>query len=262
MKIHRIQSIILRHFYELRRNFDRVTDMVYWPILDVMVWGFFTVYLAKNETLGTSIVQFLLGATVLWSVFYSFQRDMAVGFLDELWSRNLLNLFATPLSILEYITGLIIINIAKVCVGFFFAAGLALILYSFNIFPFALQLLPYFFNLLFFGLSLGIGITALIFRYTTKVQGFAWSFSGLLQPVSCVFYPLSTLPVFMQKIAWFLPTTHIFEGMRQILAHHGFSFPHFWWGFGLNILYFLFSLFLFRFIFDAAKKRGLLVKLD
>ncbi len=262
MKAYRIKAVIRRHLYEARRNFDRIAEIAYWPVLDVIIWGFLTVYLRENNFLGPTLVNFLLGATILWGTFFSFQRDLALGFLNELWARNLLNLFSTPLTVLEYLIGLVTVNFFKMLIGFFVASLLALAFYSFNIFPFALPFLPYFFNLMFFALAVGIFITACIFRYTTKIQTLAWSFAGLLQPISCVFYPLSTLPPILQSIAWFLPATHSFEGMRQILADGGFSYLHFWWGLGFNMVYFIAAVLFFAKIFEVVKKRGLLVKLE
>src|SRR3989344_9624820 len=223
MRLHRIGAIMLRHAYEMRRNFDRMVDIVYWPILDLVVWGFITLYLTQTEVAGSALVSFLLGAVILWGIFYAFQRDLAMGFLEELWSRNLISLFSTPLTVREYLLGLISLNVIKVVVIFTVTSLLALLFYTFNIFPFLIYFLPYVLNLLLFGLALGIIINGLIVRYSTRIQTLAWSFAGLLQPVSCVFYPLSSLPPFLQSIAWFLPTTHAFEGLRQILSGGGFS---------------------------------------
>ncbi|MGO9606286.1 MAG: ABC transporter permease [Candidatus Binataceae bacterium] len=262
MKPHRIMAVIVRHTYEARRNVDRITDMVYWPVLDIIMWGFFTTYLGRGIGMQPDIIKFLLGATILWGMFYSFQRDMAVGFLDELWSRNLINLFSTPLTVWEYITGLICVNLAKTMVGVGAASLLAWAAYHFDIFPWVPALVPYLMNLVLFAFALGILITGLIFRYTTRIQGLAWSFAGLLTPVSCVLYPLKSLPRWLQAIAWMLPTTHSFEGMRQAMAGHGFSRTHFWWGLGLNVMYFAIALTIFRVVFASAKMRGLLVKLE
>ncbi len=262
MKYHRVAAVMMRHAYEARRNVDRITDMIYWPVLDIIVWGFFTIYLARGARLGPSIASFLLGAAILWGMFYAFQRDMAVGFLDELWSRNLINLFSTPLTVGEYLCGLVIVNLFKVAVGVGCAASIAWACYAFDIFPLMPAFVPYIVNLMLFGLALGVVITGLIFRYTTRIQGLAWSFAGLLQPVSCVFYPLSALPRWLRAIAWALPTTHAFEGMRQILAGGGFSPLHFWWATGLNAAYFALSVVFFRWIFEAARSRGLLVKVE
>jgi len=262
MKSHRIVAVIVRHAYEARRNIDRITDMVYWPLLDILMWGFFTTYLGRGVGMGPNVINVLLGATILWGMFYSFQRDMAVGFLDELWSRNLINLFSTPLTINEYITGLICVNLAKTMVGVAGAAMLAWAAYHFNIFPWVPVLLPYLLNLMLFAFALGILITGLIFLYTTRIQGLAWSFAGLLGPISCVLYPLKSLPRWLRGVAWMLPTTHSFEGMRQAMAGGGFSPYHFWWAMGLNAIYFALAIGTFRVVFAAAKARGLLVKLE
>lgn len=262
MNTQRIFAIITRHYFEAIHNFDRIADMIYWPVLDVIVWGFLTIYLSRSSFVGPTVVNFLLGATILWGVFFALHRDMAMGFLDELWSRNLLNLFSSPLSIWEYITGLIIINFVKMSIGFLAASLLAWAVYAFDIFPRAFQLLPYFVNLMIFGLALGIFITGLIFRYTTKVQVLAWSIPALLQPISCVFYPLSTLPKFLQDVAWFLPTTHVFEGMRGVLGTGVFSISQFWWGLILNIIYIVLAILFFDKIFRISKDRGLIVKLE
>src|ERR1700728_1323416 len=117
MKPYRISAVILRHVYEVRRNANHITYMVYWPVVNIAVWGFFTLYLRHGDRLRPGVISCLLGAVILWGLFNAFQRDMAVGFLEELWSRNLVSLFASPLTIAEYITGLVIINIAKTIVS-------------------------------------------------------------------------------------------------------------------------------------------------
>ncbi len=262
MKIHRINAVIVRHLYEARRNLDRVTDTIWWRVLDIIMWGFFTIYLAHSSRLQPTVVSCLLGAVILWGTFYGFQRDMAVGFIDELWCRNLINLFSTPLTLSEYMVGLIGVSLLKVMVAVCAASAVAWAAYSFNIVPWMPMFIPYIANLLFFALAIGIAITGLIFRYTTKIQTVAWSFAGLLMPASCVMYPMSSLPKWMRAIAWILPTAHSFEGMRQVLAGRGFSPQHFWWGAGLNAIYFVLAMGFFGWIFQQARTRGLLVKMD
>jgi ABC-2 type transport system permease protein len=262
MKWHRIRAIMLRHTYEVRRNLNKVSDSVLFPVLSILMWGLFTLYLSHDHRMQSSIVGLLLGAAILWGVFFSFQRDVAVGFLDELWSRNLVNIFSTPLSVSEYLTGLIIVNLIRAMVGMLAVSLVAWLCYSFDIFPSLLAFVPYLLNLVLFALALGVVITGLIFRYTTRIQGFAWSFASLLMPVSCVFYPLSSLPHWLQPVAWALPTTHAFEGMRAALSGAAFSTVHFEWGLGLNAIYFVFAFFFFRWIFESARARGLLVKIE
>jgi ABC-2 type transport system permease protein len=262
MKRYRIKAVILRHAYEVRHNGNHIANMIYWPVVNVVLWGFFTIYLRRGDNLRPGIVSCLLGAVILWGLFNAFQRDMAVGFLDELWSRNLVNLFASPLSISEYLTGLIAINLIKATIGMLAEALIAWIFYHYDIFPMLPVFVPFILNLALFALAVGIAVTGLILRYTTKFQTMAWSVAGLLMPLSCVFYPLKSLPGFLRPVAWILPTTHSFEGMRQAIERGGFSSSHFQLGLELNLVYFILAALFFRRMFESARSRGLLVKLD
>jgi ABC-2 type transport system permease protein len=236
--------------------------MLYWPVQNIVVWGFFTVYLARDNHLQPGVVSFFLGAAILWGMFYAFQRDLATGFLEELWSRNLVNLFSTPLSISEYLTGLIIVTLLKAMIGMLAAGLTAWVCYAYNIFPQFAELIPFMLNLSLFALATGVMIIGLIVRYTTRIQTLAWSFAGLLMPFSCVFYPLSSLPEYLHPIAWVLPTTHSFEGMRQAIAGRGFSMLHFGWGITLDAIYYALAILIFHKMFESACSRGLLVKLE
>jgi len=260
MKFHRVAAVISRQIYELRRNPGQITNMIYWPIVNIAVWGFFTLYLAQGDHLVPSLLNCLLGAAILWGFFNAFQRDMALGFLEELWSRNLVNLFASPLSISEYVTGLVVVSLIKTFVSVGVMATITWAFYRYNIAPDLILLVPFMLVLGLAAGALGIVVTGLIFRFTTKVQGFAWSFAGLLMPLSCVFYPISALPAGLRKVAWLLPTTHAFEGMRQAVASGTLSRQHLVWGLGLDSIYLLLATLLFRHMFAVAKRRGLLVK--
>jgi ABC-2 type transport system permease protein len=236
--------------------------MVYLPALNIAVWGFFTVYLRHSQGLESKVLNSLLGAVILWGMFNGFQRDMAVGFLEELWSRNLINLFASPLSTSEYVTGLIIVNFGKAMIALVAESMIALLFYQYDMFPILIQLVPFIFNLVFFALIVGILVTGLIFRYTTRLQALTWSFAVLLMPISCVFYPLSALPHGLQPLAWLLPTTHSFEGMRRAIAGGGFSTWHFRCGLAINAVYFTLAVIAFQMMFATARSRGLLVKVE
>jgi ABC-2 type transport system permease protein len=262
MKWHRIEAVILRQGYEARRNLDRVMDMLYWPILDVFLWGFFTVYLAHGSQLRPSVITFLLGSAILWGVFRAFQRDMTIGFLSDLWSRNLANMFATPLSISEYMTALVAVNFVKTIIGMTGAAAIAWFFYAYNIFRVLPALLPFLLDLLIFAFVVGLAITGLIFRFTTRIQALTWSFTGFLMPISCVFYPLSALPKYLRPFAWALPSTHAFEGMRSVIAGNKIPMAQFEWGLALNALYFVGAAFFFHWMFERARSLGLLIKLE
>lgn len=262
MKLYRIKFVVLRHIYEVRRNGNHITYMMYWPVVNILVWGFFTLYLRHGDHLQPGILSCLLGAVILWGLFNAFQRDMAVGFLEELWSRNLVSLFASPLSVSEYVIGLIVVTLAKALIGLSMGALIAWLFYHYDIFPTLPILFPFILNLALFALTVGIAVTGLIFRYTTSFQAMAWSFAGILMPLSCVFYPLSSLPSFLRTIASLLPTTQSFEGMREVIERGVFSALHFRFGLELNMIYFVLALAFFRWMFESARSRGLLVKME
>jgi ABC-2 type transport system permease protein len=260
MKSHRIAAVVYRHCYEARRNLNRLTETLYWPVQNIFLWGFITIYLLHKSKGAAGFGEDLIAAAVLWGTFYAFQRDVALGFMEELWSRNLINLFSTPLSVWEYVTGLTVLSLLKAVIGFVLAALIAWLCYGYNVFPLIVPFLPFLFNLIFFALSISLAITGLMIRYSNKVNTLAWSVAGLLMPFSCVFYPVSTLPGWLRPMAWSLPTASSFEAMRQILAHGAFPGADFMLGLGFNFFYFALSVIFFRRMFAAAQSKGFLVK--
>ena len=162
-------------------------------------------------------------------------------FLEEIWYRNVINLFVSPLKVSEYIVGGIIVAVIKNAFVLLYMGVLAVVLYHFNIITFGLSLVPFVVLLGVFGWAVGIFLCAIIFRFGTESQILAFSISFLIQPFSAVFYPVTVLPPFLQKIAWSLPTTSIFEGMRGIVGGAGFSMNLFWLALGLNAVYLILS---------------------
>ena len=262
MMLRRVAAVLLRHAYETRHNLDRLTDAIYWPVLDVIMWVFFTSYLRQGDRLHASATNILLGGLILWGLFRSFQRDLAVGFLAEIWSRNIVNLFASPLTVTEYIVGLVVVNFIKAAIGMLCAIGVARLGWSGSLLNALPSMLPFIAILVLFALAVGVAVTGLIFRYTTRVQTLAYGIAGLLMPLSCVFYPVAALPGMLRPLALALPTTHAFEGMRQILSGGGVSMLHLWSGLGLTGIYFTLAVKSFRTVYEAARRRGHLVKLD
>jgi ABC-2 type transport system permease protein len=262
MNLHRIIAIVLRHLHETRHNVDRLTDTIFWPLLDVVLWGFFTLYLGRSGGLRPGAGTMLLGAVILWGLFRSVQRDLAVGFLAEIWSRNIVNLFASPLTISEYMAGLVAVNFCKAALGMACAGFLAWICYAANLAPDFLGLVPFLGVLIVFALALGVVTTGLIFRYTTRIQTLAYSIAGILMPLSCVFYPVSSLPGALRPFALALPSTHAFEGMRIVIGNAGVSVHEIVWGYGLALFYFAAAIILFRVVYGTALRQGHLIRLD
>lgn len=262
MKLHRINAIILHYWYHSKRSLPRIMDIIYWPTVELLLWGFLSVYLAKSESQTASVITFLLGAVILWNVFRRSQQDVTIAFLEDIWYRNLLNLFVSPMKVSEYLTAGIVVAILKNAFVIVYMSGLAFLLYKFNIFSLGFWFIPFFINLLLFGWAVGIFISAIIFRYGTETQILAFSLSFLLQPISAVFYPLSILPVFVQKIAWLFPLTHVFEGMRGVLFNGVFLPEHFWWALGLNIAFMALASLFYSRMFQKVRELGLISKVE
>ncbi|MBC7365113.1 MAG: ABC transporter permease, partial [Candidatus Aminicenantes bacterium] len=229
MKWHRISAMFLRHIYLYRHSLTRLVEIFYWPLLDLLVWGFVSIYISRLSAEGKNTPNFLgifLGALILWDILFRSQQGISVSFLEEVWARNFLNLFVSPLTISEYLLSMMLVSIFKVLVVFLTSALLAWVLYSFNLFILGISLLPFVLNLVILGWAIGIFTTALILRFGQQAEVLAWGVAFLFQPVSAVFYPVSVLPNFLQKVAMFIPASYVFEGMRAVIFGQGISLAH------------------------------------
>lgn len=260
MNLGRIIALIIRHLYLYRRSFPRLLEIFYWPFLDLVVWGFITMYLAEFQDDIPGAVTFFLGALILWDVLFRAQQGITLSFLEEIWARNLLNLFASPLKPGEFLTATMAISVFKVAgVGIVMTVA-ALVFYSYNVFMMGMSLLPFVLNLIAAGWIIGILTTSLIMRFGQEAEVLAWGMVFLFQPISCVFYPLSVLPEWLQFIAWVNPAAHVFEGMRTVLLEHTVPTFHLWWATGLNLGYLVLIVAWFHRTFNFCKQWGLLVR--
>jgi ABC-2 type transport system permease protein len=258
MRLRRITAIVRRHVWETLQNPDRIADSLFWPVVDVVTWGFFSRYLVHG---GYAAPEALIGGIVLWGAFRSFQRDIAVGFLSEIWSRNISGLFASPLGVGDYLVGLAIVNLIKVLL----ALGLiALACHFVTGAPRAelvLQMLPPLAVLLISGAAVGLVVTALILRFSTRWQTLAYGLAGSLMPISCVFYPLTALPAWLRPIAGILPTTQAFEEMRKSMQGEGNTAAIISGGVGA-MLALVAALLFFHLMFGAVRRSGRLVRTE
>lgn len=260
MKAHRIGALITRHLYTYRRSPMRLIELIYWPLLDLLVWGFVSVYLQRFGANVPNFVAFFIGALILWDILFRAQQGISVTYLEEVWSRNLMNLFVSPLTVAEFLLATVVVSLGKLTVAAVTMASLAVIFYQFNILMLGASLFPFVANLLLFGWSLGVVTTALVLRFGQAAESLAWVLAFLFQPFSAVFYPVSVLPAWMQAIAQFLPSSHVFEGMRAVIGGHGMPWGHLAWATGLNGVFVLGSVAFFYATFAYVRKRGLLSK--
>ena len=216
MKWYRIRALLLNYYYFTRNSMDRIFDVVYWPILDVFIWGFMTYYISGISDL--NLLSVIFGGIVLWVFIWRASQDIVVYLLEQYWSRSIYYLFSSPVKNSELIISLCLLGLIRGLLGFVILSTLGAVLYGFNVFMFnPLHLILFATLLVMFGWGIGLFISSLVFMFGSRVQVLAWSTIWIVQPFSCVFYPLSALPEWAQLIARVLPTTHIFEGMREVI---------------------------------------------
>ena len=258
---------MLRYTYLYMRSVPRVTEIFFWPLMDLLVWGYLTLYLQQIARDGRSISPpanaflFLIGAMIFWDILYRAQQGVTLSFLEDIWSRNLLNVFVAPVRISEFVIATYIVGFVRILVTAGVLATLAYALYSFNIFTLGFSLIPFFINLLLMGWALGMFTTALIMRWGQASEALAWGIPFLIQPLAAVFYPLDVLPRWLQPVALCIPATHVFEGMRRVLHGEGLRDSDIIAAFALNAVYLVAAAAFFRYMFGVARRKGLLAKL-
>ena len=257
----RVWALTLRQLYLMRRSFARITDLFYWPLLDLFFFGFLSLYLGRQGRV-PMLVGLLLGALILWDIFFRVQQAISVSFLTELWTRNLVNLFVTPLTVAEFLVAMMVWGMIKISITVTLMATVALALYHFNIFSLGLSLVPLVTALILFAWAVGTAITALILRYGQSAESLAWSLAFLFQPFGAVFFPLAVYPGWLRTVLLALPLPHVFEAMREVLHGAPLSASRVAWAFGLDAAYLAAAFAFFASMFSLARRRGLLLKLQ
>lgn len=237
MKLHRIYGVFLRYVYNFRRSYDSLTDAFYWPTLDLLLWGLTSSFLQKSADPGVNIILILLSGVVFWIIFWRAQYEITIGFLQELWNKNLVNLFVSPLKFSEWISAWILMGILKGTVSFLFACGLTYLLYQTNLFVYGIYMLPFALVLIISGWWVGFFITGILMRFGVRIQTLAWSVPWLFAPFAAIYYPVSTLPEWAQNISRMLPMSYVFEGMREVMATGYLDWNKFYIAMTLNIVY-------------------------
>lgn len=257
MKLHRIYGIFLRHIYNFRRSFDRLSDAFYWPTIDLVIWGLTSSYFVSLAPGTAKIMVAVIGGIIFWVIPWRAQYEITVNILVDLWDKNLANIFVSPLKLSEWISSLILVGLAKSLVSVAFASLIAFVLYKFNIFFYGFYLIPFLFLLLMFGWWIGFIVAAILLRFGSRVQTLAWTVTWAAAPFSAIYFPVAILPHWAQVISRLLPSSYIFEGGRQVVFQHTLNWDYVLISFGLNIFYLILSLFLFTKSFRGALKRGL-----
>lgn len=257
MKTHRIAGIILRYLFLFRHSFDRLSDAFYWPTMDLLLWGITSMYFRRYSSGGPSVTVTIISGILFWIIVWRGQYEISVNLLEDLWNKNLINIFVAPVSFYEWISSFLILGIIKATLSFTYGAVVAFILYKVHIFSYGFSLLPIMLLLIMTGWWSGFLGAGIILRYGTKIQTVAWSLVTILSPFSAIYYPLAILPFWAQKIALFIPTSYAFEAARKVINQGYFDMQMFFIAFILNIFYIILSIIFLRRSFDKALQRGL-----
>jgi ABC-2 type transport system permease protein len=261
MNLNTISALVLRYLFLYTRSPMRLVELVFWPVVDLVVWGNVTVFIQKNTNpeFG-SFVLFFLGGMILWDIMFRAQQGVAISFLEDVWTRNLLNVFVAPVRTLEYVSATFIVGMMRIIITAIVLSLISWFGYAFNVFTLSWWLIPFFANLMLFGWALGMVSTALILRWGQAAESLAWAIPFFFQPAVAVFYRVEDMPVWAQPIAWCFPPTYIFEGMRSVMKIGTMDWSYLLISFGLNLFYLALAGWLFAWILNLTRKRGLLTK--
>ncbi|PYS35091.1 MAG: ABC transporter permease [Acidobacteria bacterium] len=256
----RTAAIVLRHLYLVSGSPARMLPLFAWVAIDMVLWGFITKYLNAVSAAGFDFVPVFLGAVLLWDFFTRVMHGVTMAFMEDVWSRNFLNIFATPLSISEYVGGLVLSSIATSSVGLVVMLFLASSIFGLSFFAYGIALIPFLLVLFLFGIALGILGAAIVLRFGPASEWFIWPVPALVSPFAGVFYPISTLPRWMQHICWALPPSYIFENVRAIVAGGTASVSELMVGAGLAVIDVILVCWVFVRVYRHSVRTGLIAR--
>jgi len=251
---------VLRQFYLMRGSLSRIVPLFMWVAIDIVLWGFITRYLNAVTEGGINFVSMFLGAVLLWDFFTRVMQGVTIAFFEDVWARNFLNIFASPLTITEYLAGLVIAGIVTSSLGLVAMLVLATTVFGLSYFVYGAMLVPFLLVLFLFGIALGIFCSAVVLRLGPASEWFVWPIPAMITPFAGVFYPLATLPQWMQYVSWLLPPSYVFEGMRMILNTGAMPGTGLLWSFCLALLYILLACLFFRRVYRQAVRTGLIAR--
>ncbi len=260
MNIERIYAIFLRSFYLYRRNLTRLSNLFLWSIMDILMWGFISRYLDQSDQSHFSFLTAFLGAIILWNFLIRVQQGIIMVFFEDMWTQNFFNLFASPLRVSEYVMGLVTSGIATSIIALLLMGVLAVSLFAYNITALGLLALPLLAILFVFGMALGIFTAAIVLRLGPSAEWLAWPIPAVIGPFAGIFYPVASLPLFLQPLSKILPPSYAFEAMRTVLAGGALPTGHLLVGLGLAFVYLLAAALFFAYIYRVVLKNGLLTR--
>ena len=261
MNLRVVGALILRYLFLYTRNWVRLAEVVFWPMMELVTWGYVTAHFEKAAN-ATSSAPFawLLGGVIFWDVMFRSQQGVAMSFLEDVWSRNLLNVFVAPVRPVEYLSAAFGVGMVRIALTVIVLTVLSWAFFGFHLLNLGPSLVPFFGDLLIFGWSIGIFATSLIMRYGQAAESLAWAVPFLIQPLTAVYYDVTDMDPWLQPVALSLPSTHVFEGMRVLMRTGVFSWPHFGWALALNAVFIGVAGYFYHRTLMVVREKGLLAK--
>lgn len=259
MNLRRVSAIMLRHYFLARHQLERFFDVFFFPTMSLLLWGFLSKYATGLQA--SRFAAFLLGGLILWVIFERVGTDIGVSFMFDVWEHNVVNILVSPITLSEYIVGLILLALTKILISLTAMSILAAVFYNFRITQLGFQFALFWINLVVFAMAFGILNVSMVFRFGHAIGPLTWILPFILQPFAAVFYPVAVLPAGLRVIAFVLPISHVFEGMRYTLTTGGIDGRELLLASLLNVLYVTLAVTIFMRILLAVRKSGALVKL-
>ena len=261
MDLGKIYALALRHLYLIGNSLPRIIDLIYWPTVQIFLWGFISKFFTLNSDYYSNTVGIILTAAILYDFLFRVSISFNMMFLEEIWSRNFTNLFIAPIKLSEIIASLTLTAILRALIGMVPAAIIAIPLFGVSVFELGLPLLFLLLSLYLFGVTLGLLVTSGLLRFGPSFENIAWASLFFLAPLGCIYYPLDILPISLQFVAKGLPLVHIFEEMRNILLNDVVNYFDIFKAISISILYFVLGVIIFYVSFFGAKVRGTLINM-
>ena len=261
MNLNKIFALSLRHIYLIKGSFPRILDLIYWPTIQIFLWGFISKFFTLNSTFYENTVGVILSAAILYDFLFRSSISYNMMFLEEIWSRNFTNLFIAPIRLSEIIAALTFTAIIRTLIGLIPAALIAIPLFGVSIFKIGAPLIFLLLVLYIFGVTLGLLVTSGLVRFGPSFENVAWASLFFLAPLGCIYYPLEILPSWLQLIAKLLPLVHIFEEMRNILIYDTVNYYQILKATLISFMYFVLGIIVFYWSYNGAKKRGTLINI-
>ena len=261
MNWNKIFALSLRHIYLIKGSFPRILDLIYWPTIQIFLWGFISKFFTLNSTYYENTVGIILSAAILYDFLFRSSISYNMMFLEEIWSRNFTNLFIAPIKLSEIIAALTFTAIFRTLIGLVPAALLAIPFFGVSILKIGLPLIFLLITLYIFGVTLGLLVTSGLIRFGPSFENIAWASLFFLAPLGCIYYPIDILPTWLQMIAKLLPLVHIFEEMRNILIYDSVNNFQILKAIVISFIYFVLGIFVFYLSYNGAKNRGTLINM-